>query len=530
MLPALLIALVVQQAAIPPVARYGLVLIQGRDTVAVERVTREGRVLRAEVLDPYRARVAVVARTDSLGCVREADVRVFPWGSSAGATPLRRVNVRLDADSVRVEASAGGATGSAARAVPQVRFVLADESIAASSLLLECARGIRPPGADSVVVPVVSFPNLRVLSLRVQWRGDSAMIAGADTSWAFVDRSGEVRRMMIGRAGLVVRRVSPRQLDAIGFAASDYSAPAGAPYRAIDVRVPVPPAIVLAGTLTLPGGRTGPVPAVVTISGSGPQDRDSYAPIADGWRPFRQLADTLARRGIAVLRLDDRGAGGSTGDFATANERTSAADIRAAIAFLRARPEIAGDRIAVLGHSEGARVAMLVASQDPRLAAVVLLSGAADPRAAFRAQALWLAEHRPEAGLSRDSALAMVDRRMDSLANVLTRDALRWNAAELAGRIRAPVGVFQGATDRQVPSAQADSLGVLFRRVGNGDVTVHVFADRNHLLVRDPDGDFLRYDQLRSVQLDPEVLGVITDWIVAKLSSSDPAVEGHERP
>ena len=517
MLPAVLVALVVQQAAIPPAERYGLVLIQGRDTVAVERVAREGRVLRAEVLVPNRARLAVVAQTDSLGCVRDAEVRVFPWGSASGATPLRRVNVRLDADSVRVEASAGGAAQLLARPAPQVRFVLADESIAASSLLLECARGMRPPGADSVVVPVVALPNLRALSLRVRWRGDSAMIAGADTSWAFVDRSGAVSRMVIGRDGLVARRIPQRQLDAIAFAASDYSAPAGAPYRAEDVRVPVTPAIVLAGTLTLPAGRTGPVPAVVTISGGGPQDRDSYAPIADGWRPFRQLADTLARRGMAVLRLDDRGVGGSTGDFAAANERTSAADIHAAIAFLRARPEIAGDRIAVLGHSEGARVAMLVASQDPRLAAVVLLSGAADPRAAFRAQALWLAEHRPEAGLSRDSVLAMVDRRMDSLATVLTRDVLRWDAAGLARRIRAPAGIFHGATDRQVPSEQADSLGALFRREGNGDVTVHVFADRNHLLVHDPDGDYLRYDQLRSAQLYPEVLGVITDWIVARL-------------
>lgn len=521
MLPALLIVLGVQQAAIPPADRYGLVLVRGSDTVAVERVTREGRVLRAEVLVPNRARLAVAARTDSLGCVREAEVRVFPWGSSAGATPLRRVNVRLDGDSVRVEASGGGLSRSVARGAPQVRFVLADESIAASSLLLECARGMRTPGADSVVVPVVAFPNLRALSLRVQLRGDSVMIAGADTSWAFVDRAGVVSRMMIGREGLEARRIPARQVDATAFVASDYSAPAGAPYRAIDVRVPVTPGIVLAGTLTLPAGRAGPVPAVVTISGSGPQDRDSYAPIAEGWRPFRQLADTLARRGVAVLRLDDRGVGGSTGDFAAGNERTSAADIHAAIAILRARPEIAGDRIAVLGHSEGARVAMLVASQDPRLAAIVLLSGAADPRAAIRAQALWLAEHRPEAGLSRDSALAIIDRRMDSLATVLTRDVLRWNAAELARRIQAPVGVFHGATDRQVPSGQADSLGALFRREGNGDVTVHVFADRNHLLVRDPDGDYLRYDLLRSAQLDPEVLGVIADWIVAKLAAVD---------
>jgi len=72
----------------------------------------------------------------------------------------------------------------------------------------------------------------------------------------------------------------------------------------------------------MPAAPGGPVPAVVTISGTGAQDRDSYAPIAEGWRPFREFADTLGRRGIAVLRLDDRGTGGSTGDQGTATERT----------------------------------------------------------------------------------------------------------------------------------------------------------------------------------------------------------------
>ena len=520
-LPVLLVALGLQQQA-PPVERYGLVLVQGRDTTALERVTREGRTLRAEVLVPHRARLAVAVQADSLGCVRDADVRVFPWGSPPDASPIRRVTVRLDADSVRVEASARGVTGSVVRPAAGGRFVLADESIAAASLLLECAGGLRVRGADSAVVPSLGFPGLQARSLRVRWYGDSAMIAGTDTSWAFFGHGGEVSRMAVGRGGLVARRVSMRDLDAIPIAASDYSAPPGAPYRASDVLVRVDTGVVLAGTLTLPGGAAAPVPAVVTISGSGAQDRDSYAAIAGGWRPFRQLADTLARRGVAVLRLDDRGVGGSTGDYGTSTERTTAADIRAAIAFLRARPDIAGDRIAVLGHSEGARVAMLVASEDPRLAAVALLSGAADPRAAIRAQALWVAAHQLTGGLPPDSVVAMVDRRMDSLAATLPREVLRWNAAELAGRIRAPAGIFQGATDRQVPSDQADSLGALFRRAGNRNVTVRVFAGRNHLLVPDPDGDFLRYDRLGSAQLDPEVLGAIADWIVGALDASGP--------
>jgi len=515
--PVLLLLAGVQVSAPQAQDRYGLVLVERGDTTAIERVTRERGALRAEVLVPNRARLVVAARTDSLGCVTEADVRVFPWGATDGATPARRVNVRLVDDSVRVEASARGATQSAARAYPQGRFVQADESIAAASLLLECARSMRTPGVDTVVLPVVAFPGLRLASLRVSWAGDSAMIVGRDTSWAYLDRAGALSRMVVGGGTLVVHRVSARDLDAMSFAATDYSAPAGAPYRAETVRVPVSADIVLAGTLTLPAGAAGRVPAVVTISGSGPQDRDSYASVAGGWRPFRQLADTLARRGVAVLRLDDRGVGGSTGDYGASTERTAAADIHAAIAFLRARPDVAADRIAVLGHSEGARVAMLVASEDRALAAVALLSGAADPRAAYRAQAVWLAEHGPRGGPSRDSVIAAVDRQMDSLAAVLPGEVLRWDAAGLARLIRAPVGIFQGATDRQVPADQADSLGALFRRARNRDVTVRVFPDRNHLLVRDPDGDFLRYDRLASALLDPEVLGTISDWLVSKL-------------
>src|SRR4051794_30099998 len=91
---------------------------------------------------------------------------------------------------------------------------------------------------------------------------------------------------------------------------TDYSAPAGAPYKAVSVTVPTPMGHTLAGTLTLPKGasKDHPVAAVVTISGTGPQDRDENLGFG-GFRPFRQFADSLGRRGIAVLRMDDRGVG-----------------------------------------------------------------------------------------------------------------------------------------------------------------------------------------------------------------------------
>ena len=132
----------------------------------------------------------------------------------------------------------------------------------------------------------------------------------------------------------------------------------------------------LAGTLTLPKGasRTKPVSAIVTVTGSGAQDRDENIGLP-GFRPFRQLADSLGRRGIAVLRMDDRGTGSSGGTFKGSTSADFAEDVRAGLAYLRTRPEIRADRLGVLGHSEGALIAPMVAEKEPTLRAIVLLAG-----------------------------------------------------------------------------------------------------------------------------------------------------------
>jgi dienelactone hydrolase len=111
--------------------------------------------------------------------------------------------------------------------------------------------------------------------------------------------------------------------------------------------------IALAGTLTLPPTE-GPHPAVILISGSGPQNRDEEIPGVSGYQPFRVIADHLARNGIAVLRYDDRGVGGSTGDYATATSADFATDAEAALSYLLGRDEIDPEQIGLLGHSEGA--------------------------------------------------------------------------------------------------------------------------------------------------------------------------------
>ena len=129
----------------------------------------------------------------------------------------------------------------------------------------------------------------------------------------------------------------------------------------------------LAGTLTLPAG-PGPFTAVLLVSGSGPQDRDEALL---GHKPFLVLADTLTRAGYAVLRVDDRGVGGSTGDLNGSDYDVLTGDITAGVDFLRARPDIT--RVGLLGHSEGGYLAPLAAQRDGDVAFVVLMAGPTVP-------------------------------------------------------------------------------------------------------------------------------------------------------
>jgi fermentation-respiration switch protein FrsA (DUF1100 family) len=133
--------------------------------------------------------------------------------------------------------------------------------------------------------------------------------------------------------------------------------------------------VTLAGTLTLPSG-TGPHPAALLVSGSGPQNRDEEV---FGHRPFLVLADALTRRGIAVLRFDDRGVGGSGGDPRQATSEDFALDAEGGVDFLAAQPQVARGRIGIIGHSEGGLIAPLVATRSDRVGFLVLLAAPGVP-------------------------------------------------------------------------------------------------------------------------------------------------------
>ncbi|MCI0525239.1 MAG: alpha/beta fold hydrolase, partial [Acidobacteria bacterium] len=129
--------------------------------------------------------------------------------------------------------------------------------------------------------------------------------------------------------------------------------------------------VKLAGALTLPRGK-GPFPTALLITGSGPQDRnDSLL----GHKPFLVLADYLTRQGIAVLRVDDRGVGGSTGSVPNSTTENFAADVTAGIEFLKTRKEINSKQIGLIGHSEGGLIAPMVAAQNNDVAFIVLMAG-----------------------------------------------------------------------------------------------------------------------------------------------------------
>ncbi|MBA7693246.1 hypothetical protein ES703_101824 [subsurface metagenome] len=129
--------------------------------------------------------------------------------------------------------------------------------------------------------------------------------------------------------------------------------------------------ITLAGTLTLPPGK-GPSPVVLLISGSGPQDRNETI---YNHRPFLILADYLTCQGIAVLRVDDRGVGKSTGDFSQATSEDFASDVLAGIEYLKTRKEINPNQIGLIGHSEGGLIAPMVAVKSPDVAFIILMAG-----------------------------------------------------------------------------------------------------------------------------------------------------------
>jgi fermentation-respiration switch protein FrsA (DUF1100 family) len=320
------------------------------------------------------------------------------------------------------------------------------------------------------------------------------------------------------------------------------------PYEVVEVGFDNPEAgIRLAGTLTVPAG-DGPHPAVVLITGSGPEDRDETV---FGHRPFFVLADYLTRRGIVVLRHDDRGVGESTGDFAVATMPDFVSDALAAVAWLKARPEVDPSRIGLLGHSEGATLSPMAANTSGDVAFVVLLAGTGvngRDLLVMQAKAINRASGVSEAVVEQNSALQrrlldlVATAENDSVAGeqaraILAEAGLTGAAADAQVRallspwmkyflvydplpdvrkLSVPVLALNGEKDTQVPPAEnLLAIEEALREGGNPDVTAEVLPGLNHLFQTAVTGSPSEYAGIEET-FSPQALKTIGDWIAAR--------------
>lgn len=317
--------------------------------------------------------------------------------------------------------------------------------------------------------------------------------------------------------------------------------------------------ITLAGTLTLPRSG-GPFPAVLLISGSGPQDRDETV---FGHRPFWVLADYLTRRGIAVLRYDDRGVGASEGDFAAATSEDFAGDALAGVAYLKSRADIRPAQIGLIGHSEGGLIAPMAAVQSRDVAFIVLLAGPGIPgdrildlqtalimKANGAGDALiqkdremsqhifGIIKHEADAAAAREAIIAYFQEEWDRMDDAM-RDAFResgttpesmemrvksllspwfryflsYDPVPTLQKVACPVLALNGEKDLQVPPQEnLDAIEAALKAGGNKDYTVQELPGLNHLFQTADTGAPEEYAKIEET-FAPAALQVIADWI-----------------
>ena len=310
--------------------------------------------------------------------------------------------------------------------------------------------------------------------------------------------------------------------------------------------------ITLAGTLTAPEG-TGPHPAVVLISGSGPQNRDSEVL---GHKLFLVLADHLTRHGIAVLRSDERGVGVSGGSFAGATSAALARDAAVAVRFLAARPDIDGDAVGLLGMSEGGLVAPMVHTRLEPVDFLVLMAGpsvpgddilveqsariaaaqgasasAVDSIRRVRRRALEAIRTAPDSATAASQLRAVLDAegasrdqiqlQIEQSTTPWFRYFVRYDPAPALRQVDIPVLALYASNDLQVPPAQnVAPMRAALDASSSDDVTVRVLDGLNHLFQPAETGHPSEYARIETT-MAPVALRVVTDWIQARTAAGE---------
>jgi uncharacterized protein len=319
--------------------------------------------------------------------------------------------------------------------------------------------------------------------------------------------------------------------------------------------------ISLAGTLTLPQ-KTGKFPVVILISGSGQHNRDGEML---GHKPFLVLADHLTKKGIAVLRYDDRGVGKSTGNFASAITTDFASDVSAAISYLLTRPEIDAKKIGLIGHSEGGLVAPMVAVERKEVGFIVLLAGPALPGEEILAKQSWLigkanglsdsllangevVNRKIYAALKKqgsdddiklevtsviedavtalpgaqqppiDKRALFVSQKVSTVVTPWFRFFVSYDPAPTLSKLKCPVLALYGENDLQVPPKEnAASIKTMLAKGKNKNFLVKELLGLNHLFQESKTGSPGEYGKIEQT-FSPVAMTEISNWILLQTS------------
>jgi pimeloyl-ACP methyl ester carboxylesterase len=276
-------------------------------------------------------------------------------------------------------------------------------------------------------------------------------------------------------------------------------------------------------------GVAGRMPAVILLSGSGVGDRDG---VVMGVPTLAQLAGAMADAGFLAVRYDKRGFGQSGGRAESAGIQDYAEDVRTVVRWLLQRKDIDPKRIAVVGHSEGAWVALLAAAREKRISAVASIAGPATTGAelvleqqqrALDQMKLTPEEREKKVALQKQIQSAVITGKGWELVPQEERRAadtpwfqslLTFDPAKVIKDVRQPLFFVHGALDKQVPPAHADRLAEMARKQSDSDsIDVVVVRGVNHLLIPAFTGEVTEYASLTDRNVSKDVSGALTAWL-----------------
>lgn len=317
----------------------------------------------------------------------------------------------------------------------------------------------------------------------------------------------------------------------------------------------------LAGTLTIPQGDA-PFPVVILITGSGPQDRDESLL---GHKPFLVLSDYLTRLGIAVLRVDDRGVGGSSGNIALSTTDDFVGDVLTSVDYLKTRKEIDPKRIGLIGHSEGGIIAPAAAARSKDVAFIVLMAGTGLPgsdilymqsaliakaggapndaiafnrkvmeqmfavmksekdndKAVAKMKEEWK-KIKADVPADKQKEIAAADASIEpqfrQLLNPWFRYFIDYDPRTALKQVACPVLAINGEFDLQVPAKEdLAEIEAALKAGGNKDYTVVLLPKLNHLFQTTTTGSPAEYGRIKET-IAPVALKTMGDWILKRVA------------